>query len=424
VTPRFPRRILAGRMLAFSTLVLALAATVSRGGDWPQWRGPNRDARVTGFTPPKTWPKELKQEWKVTVGDGVATPALVGEKLYVFSWEEGKEVLRCLNAGTGKEEWKDSYEAKAATGPAGGYKGARSSPAVAHGKVVTLGVQGTVSCLDADTGKLVWRKENTGHPKFFTSSSPAIAQGLCIVQTGGEGTGGVAAYKLDTGEEKWKWSGDSPAYASPVLMTVDGTSMLVAETSSRVIGLGMADGKLLWKVPCDGRYNASTPVVDGQTVIFAGSSRGTVAVRIEKDGDGYKAADLWANKENNVIYNSPVVHDGLVVGITPRDVLYCLNEKDGKTDWTEQLEAAKGGGGKGKGGGMGGGAGYGSVVDAGTVFFSLTPAGKLVVFEPTGKGFKELASYKVGTGTYAYPVISGNRIYIKDRDSVTLYTIE
>lgn len=74
---------------------------------------------------------------------------------------------------------------------------------------------------------------------------------------------------------------------------------------------------------------------------------------------------------------------------------------------------------------MGGGAGYGSIVDAGNVLMALTPAGQLVVFEPGDKEFKQLASYKVAAGqTHAYPVASGNRIFIKDRDSLTLWTVD
>jgi hypothetical protein len=74
--------------------------------------------------------------------------------------------------------------------------------------------------------------------------------------------------------------------------------------------------------------------------------------------------------------------------------------------------------------GMGGG-GYGSIVAAGAVLMALTPAGTLVVFEASGKEFKQLASYKVAAGgTYAYPVISGNRIFVKDSNALTLYTVE
>src|SRR5579871_2530052 len=125
--------------------VLLLGTTTATAQDWPQWRGPNRDAHATGFKAPKTWPKELTQKWKITVGDGVATPALVGEKLYVFAREENNEVTRCLEAATGKEVWKDKNSVGEFNGRADkGFPGPRCSPAVAEGKVVTLGVQGTL----------------------------------------------------------------------------------------------------------------------------------------------------------------------------------------------------------------------------------------------------------------------------------------
>jgi len=112
------------------SLLAATVASRALAQDWPQWRGPNRDAKAA-FTPPKTWPKELSQKWKVTVGEGVATPALVGDKLYVFSRQEGNEIIRCLNATDGKELWQDKYESLGASGPAQGFSGPRSSPTVA-----------------------------------------------------------------------------------------------------------------------------------------------------------------------------------------------------------------------------------------------------------------------------------------------------
>ena len=136
--------------------VCAAGLPAALWADWPQWRGPNRDARATDFKAPATWPKVLTQKWKVTVGDGVATPALVGDTLYVFSRQEGQEVTRALDAGTGKERSKNEYESQGATGPAQGFSGPRASPAVADGKVVTLGVRGVVSCLDAKSGKVLW----------------------------------------------------------------------------------------------------------------------------------------------------------------------------------------------------------------------------------------------------------------------------
>src|SRR6266540_5431448 len=147
-----------------SALVLsclsASAVSVVRAQDWPQWRGPNRDAKAAAFNAPKTWPKELTRKWKVTVGLGDATPALVGDRLYVFTRQEANEVISSLDAACGKEGWQDKYEAQGATGPASGHAGPRCSPTVADGKVLTLGVRGTLSCTEAASGKKLWRKDD------------------------------------------------------------------------------------------------------------------------------------------------------------------------------------------------------------------------------------------------------------------------
>ena len=103
--------------------VLAVSAGCALAQDWPQWRGPNRDAKATGFTAPKTWPKELTRKWKVTVGLGDASPAVVGNKLYVFVRQDTNEVLRCLDAADGKELWQEKYDSLGSTGPAQGSGG-------------------------------------------------------------------------------------------------------------------------------------------------------------------------------------------------------------------------------------------------------------------------------------------------------------
>lgn len=422
-----------------------LAASVGSAQDWPQWRGPNRDAKAAGFTAPKTWPKELSQKWKVTVGDGVATPSLVGDKLYVFSRQEGGEIIRCLNAADGKEIWQEKYDAMGADGPAASFSGPRSSPAVAAGKVVVLGVRGALLCLDAATGKVAWRKDDFpgAFPRFFTSASPIIIDGLCIAEVGARDKGGIVAYDLATGAEKWKWSGDSPAYASPVLMTVGDAKLVVTQTEAKMVAVSLADGKLVWEAPyaVQGRgYNAATPVIDGQTIIYTGSNRGTTAVKLDKQGDAVVAKELWKNPDISVQFNSPVLKDGFLYGLTAGNELFCLSAADGKTAWTAPATPAApgapppevrpggppGGGRPGGGRGMrGGGGGYGSVVDAGSVLLALTPASQLIAFKPDPKAFTELARIKVADSpTHAYPVVSGNRVFVKDKDSVTLWTVE
>jgi outer membrane protein assembly factor BamB len=213
------------RIMVVSGVVLLMTVRCGWTQDWPQWRGANRDAKATGFITPKTWPKELTQKWKAAVGQADATPALVGDKLYVFARQGRDEVTLCLDAATGKEVWSDKYVTQGATGPAAGHAGPRSSPTVGEGKVVTLGVRGTLSCFESASGKVLWRKDDFpgAWPKFFTASSPIVTSGMCIAQVGGSGNGGIVAYDLATGDQKWEWTGDGPAYASPSLMTVDGT---------------------------------------------------------------------------------------------------------------------------------------------------------------------------------------------------------
>jgi hypothetical protein len=58
-------------------IFIILSSTDSFSQDWPQWRGINRDGKITGFKVPSKWPAELVQQWKITVGTGDATPALV-----------------------------------------------------------------------------------------------------------------------------------------------------------------------------------------------------------------------------------------------------------------------------------------------------------------------------------------------------------
>jgi outer membrane protein assembly factor BamB len=486
----------ASKLTAGLFLIVALACGITATAqDWPQWRGPNRDAKATGFQAPATWPKTLTKKWQVKVGDGVATPALVDGKLYVFTRQDEKEILRCLDAATGNEIWQQGYESEAARGAAGNFPGPRSSPTVAQGKIVTLGVRGILTCREAASGKQLWQKEDLAKewPQFFTSSSPIVVDGMCIAQLGGAKDGGIIAYDLTTGDERWRWMESGPAYASPVLMTVDGIKVVIAPTDGgrnqgSLVAIAAKDGKLMWEVPySEVRYIATTPIVDGSTLFVAGPGTGMSAFKMKKEGDKLVEEKLWSNPDNSVGFNTPVLKDGLLFGLTGADQLFCLNTQSQKTAWSapfskpaaadkgdakgaaleskprlvearlvqfvqqDQPKKAKekksdqpedrrrdrgegpgrfgpGRGPGGSGGGMRGGmgrSGYGSIVDVGPALLGLTPAGELIAFQPQGDAFKELGRYKVAeSGTYAYPVPAGSAIYIKDQDSVTLWSLD
>jgi outer membrane protein assembly factor BamB len=419
------------RTFVLAGAALLLAAGCVRAQDWPQWRGPNRDNKVTGFTEPKAWPKDLTKKWSVKVGLADASPVLVGDKLYVFARDGGDEVIQCLDAAKGTEVWKEKYATAAASVPMGGHTGPRSAPVVADGKVCTFGVNGVLTCWDAAKGTKLWQKDTKGKPQFFTATSPIVADGKCIVYIGGGGRpptkGEIVAYDLASGEEKWKWSGEGPAYGSPVLMTVDGTKMIVTLSESRLIAVGL-DGKLLWNAAYGSNYSSGTPVIDGQFVICSGpparmgggGKGGTVAFKVEKKDDAFAAKEEWKESKSAATYNTPVLKDGALYGIEAagggRDQkfhFFCMDAKSGKELWTDKADRGE----------------CGAVLDAGAILIALTSDGYLVVFKPNKKEYEEVAKYKVSDktgkdGVWAYPIIAGNRVYVKDNDSLTLWTIE
>jgi outer membrane protein assembly factor BamB len=403
-------------MFLLICIVIMISTSCVFAQDWPQWRGPERDGKVTRFTAPGDWPKDLTLRWKVTVGLGDSTPVLVGDKLYVFTRQGEDEVVLCLNAGTGDEIWHAKYAAQAVTGAASRHPGPRSTPVVANGKIVTLGVGGVLSCLDAASGKVVWRKDPFPKvvPRFFAAYSPIIVDGMVIAHLGGQGNGAIIAYDLASGGEKWRWSGEGPDYGSPVLLTVEGTKQIVSPAEKNVVGVRVTDGALLWEVPFappSRAYNASTPIIDGQTVFISGAGRGTKALKIQKQGDGFAAKELWSNGDLAVQFDTPVLRDGLLFGLTNRNNLFCINAATGATEWTDSNAF--------------GSRGFGSIVSAGSVLAALANNSELVFYKPDGKAYNEIARYKVAESeVYAHPVISKNRVYVKDKDSLAMWVIE
>jgi outer membrane protein assembly factor BamB len=402
-------------LFAMTVILVLIMTKVALSQEWPQWRGINRDGKVIGFETPKTWPAELTPKWKITVGLGDASPVLAGGKLYTFTREGEGEVIRCLDAATGEEFWQYKYPALAITGPASSqHPGPRSTPVVGDGKIVTLGVGGNITCLDAVKGSLLWCNEDfiKDLPPFFTGLSPLIFRGMCFVHMGGKEKGEIIAFDLNTGKQKWQTTADGPSYASLQLITVKGKKQIVDLTSKNLVGIDPENGKLLWQipVPTENRfYNAATPVIDGQTVIFTGQGQGTRAVRIQKKGDKFLIQELWRNKELGTKWNTPVLKNGFLYGLSDGRKLFCMNATTGLTTWIDSKLHND----------------FGTIVDAGTVIIALPQTSNLVVFKPDEKGFNEVAFIKVAeTPTYSYPVLSGNRLYIKDKESLSMMSFK
>jgi outer membrane protein assembly factor BamB len=369
---------------------------------------------VTGFKIPTNWPAELKQEWKVNVGTGDATPVLSGNKLYLNTRQGDKEIILCLDAAAGKELWRNEYPSVAITGPAGSHPGPRGTPAIANGKLVTFGAAAILSCLDASTGKLLWRKDNPDNivPQFFTGLSPLLIDNLCIVHTGTKDKGEILALDINTGNEKWKWAGEGPSYSTPSIMTIDGKKLLIIFTEKNLMALNLEDGKMLWQIatPVQQRYyNCASPYIDGQTIYLTGQGTGTKAIKVEKKGSGYVTTELWSNTEVGAKWNTPILKDGFLYGFTDMKRIYCLNSTTGKTAWIDNAVSSD----------------FATIVDLGKVVMGLTSTSNLIVFKPDHAAYTEVKKYKVSdTPIYTYPVVAGDKVYIKDAENLMMYKIE
>lgn len=403
------------KILLLSFLLLNANLLIIQAQDWPQWRGINRDGKVTGFKVPQEWPQKFSATWKISVGLGDATPALVKDRLYIHTRVNDNEVLQCLDALTGRQVWQSQgYPSVTVSGPASTHPGPRSSPAVAEGKVVTIGVAGDIACYEAATGKLLWRHEEFkgAVPQFFTSMSPLISSGVCYAHLGGPQTGTFIAFDLNTGTIRWKVEGEGPAYGSPVLLTVDGSKQILFQALTKLVSLNPVDGKELWEYATPsgtGRVqNSTTPIIDKNRVYYTGLNNGFNAIEIKKEGNTFTVNKLWTNPDFSTMFNTPLLKDGFLYGLSNKNRLFCINASNGQTAWSDETVLQS----------------FGSVVDAGTEIIVLTSNSNFVVLKPDGQKYNQVALIKLEENSiYAHPVLSDNRIYIKDKDSLTLFTL-
>jgi outer membrane protein assembly factor BamB len=408
-----------GAMLLIMTATGSPALQVA-AQDSPQWRGPQRDGTVAGFRAPRTWPRELKQHWKIQVGEGHSTPVIVGGRVYLMTRQGEQEVVAAFDLATGKQIWKNAYAVAYQMNPAATAhgKGPKSTPVVAAGNLYTLGITGVLSCYDATSGRLKWRKDFAGQfkqtsPHFGTAMSPVVDRGLLIAHVGGHDQGALTAFDANTGAVKWTWTGDGPAYASPIVAEFGGVRQIITQSQANLIGVAASTGALLWKIPFTTEYdqNSVTPTVFGDLVIMSGINKGVTAYRPVKKGAVWAADQVWQNKEVSMYMNSPVLLGNLLFGLSHRNKgqYFCLDAASGKTLWT-------GDGRQGENAAM---------LLAGDLILSLTNDADLTVLPATAKLPQHVAKYRVADSpTWAHPVVSGNRILVKDVQWLALWSLD
>ena len=397
------------------TLVLALFTLSGiQGQDWPGWRGENRDGIVKGFILPDVWPGQLTRVWQQKVGLGDASVAFVGGKLFLNVKQDENEKALCLDAATGKTIWTTILNpAPEVTGGARTHPGPRSTPTVKNGKVYLIGAGGRLNCLDANTGKVIWKNENyTEVPVFFAAMSPLIVDGKCIAHLNGKENGTVVAFNADNGEIVWKLKGEPSTYSSPLLMKLGNEEIIVLQTETDVIGISKT-GKLLWKFPTPGEqrfYNSSTPVIDGQNIILCGQGKGTKSVKLEKSGDTYSVTENWVNPDFGTSFNTPILKDGYLYAHEARlGKLYCLNAVSGKTCWADTTSQNR----------------FASILDLGKILLSLPAHGRMLFYEPNPEKYVQKVMYKVSESeVYAHPLVVGDKIFVKEQEMLTCWQVK
>jgi outer membrane protein assembly factor BamB len=404
---------------AFALAVLAVGSSLA-GDDWPQWRGPHRDGALASFIAPKFWPETLKRKWTVTVGEGHASPVFASGKLFVFTRQQTEEALTCIAPDSGKILWRTAYPAPYKVNPAADSHGAgpKSTPVVYEGKVFTLGIGGVLSSFDAATGKPGWRKNFSGEfretsPWYGTATSPVVDGGMVIAHVGGHDDGALMAFDAATGAVKWKWQGDGPGYASPILVELAGKRQVITQTQQNIVGVAAATGELLWKIPFTTEFtqNAVTPLRYDDMLIFSGLSNGTRAVRVSAKNGKWLTDTVWHNKEMSMYMNSPVIAGDRVCGFSHRNKgqVFCLDARTGATIWTGPPRQGD----------------NAALIVAGDLLFVLKDDGELQLAPAGEKTFAPLRRYTVAQSpTWAHPLILPSGIVIKDATTLARWDFE
>jgi len=380
--------------------------------DYSQWRGQNRDGAASAFSKPASWPDHLRLTWRVEVGEGYATPLVVGKTVYAFTRLDGKEGMTALDADTGRTVWRTdypvSYEMYEGTVDHGA--GPKATPLFHNGKLYTLGISGTISSFDAFSGKLVWQKPAPStQPAFGTASSPIGDRDLVIVQA--DGYNALTAFEANTGRIKWTVKNEF-TYASPIIVDLNGTRQVIAMTQQSILGVSVAEGTVLWEHPWKSPFvQAITPVLYRQTLIVSGHNRGVLALKPIKRENKWLVDVVWDTQEVSMFLSNPVVIGDTLFGLSHRNSgqFFAIDASTGRVLWLDRPRQST----------------NTALVKADDLLFFLNDDAELIVARSSRTGFEPFKHYSVAdSATWAQPAISGKRIFIKDVSSLALWSLD
>jgi outer membrane protein assembly factor BamB len=401
------------RLVCIVALILLGATAIHADGIG--WRG-DGTGRYPQANPPTPWDTDEGKNilWKTEIGKGQSCPVVSGDRLFITVEPES---LLCLEAKTGKLLWKkeNGYAALPAgtkapekrppTAVGCGY--ATPTPATDGKSVYVSFGTGLVACYDFE-GKGAWITfiDQPPDSEYGRAASPVLAGGKLLVSIGG-----LIALDPKTGKTLWQALEAHPTFGTPIVAKIGDVDVAVTPGGDCV---RVSDGKVLAKKLASSKY--ASPVLAGGVVYFTGPP--AVAVKLpEKADDAVKVQKLWDNDDlEGEFFASPVLHDGFLYGVSNAGILFALETKTGKIAWQKEIEIGSQSGKPG--------------VESSNVYPSLTLCGKYLllgndigqtlILEP-GKEYKEVARGSIDKGSPACPVPDGNVLYL--RGATKLYCI-
>jgi outer membrane protein assembly factor BamB len=410
--PNQPETEIAGQPETAPTTAAGGPAASTGDAYWTDFRGPHRDGRYEQ-TPIRTnWPDNgLPELWRQTVGGGYASMTIANGRVFTIEQRRDDEVVAAYDLNTGGELWTHGWPARFEESMGG--PGPRATPTWHEGKVYALGATGELHVLEAATGKLLWKKNILADNRaenlhWAMAGSPLIVDGKVIVQPGGPG-GSIVAYNTRDGEPVWKTLSDTQSYTSPMEATLAGRRQILAVSASRMMGLAIEDGSLLWEFPwsTSGGGNSSQPlVVDEQHVFISGGyGHGSGLLKITSSGGTLHADEVWQNTNLKCKFNAPVLFDGHVYGLD-EGILAAIDVKTGERDW------------------KGGRYGYGQLLLAQGYLIILTESGEVVLVKATPESHQELARFQALEGkTWNNPAIANGKLLVRNQTEMACYDL-
>lgn len=406
------RSVLTGVVVMLLSLCF-IEAAAQTGGDWPQWRGANRDgiSKETGLL--KQWPTDGPPLlWKATgAGRGYSSLAIVGGRLYTMGLRNDREHIIAFDISTGKEVW--------ATPHGGAFRndrgdGPRGTPTVEGDRLYALGGNGDLSCLETRTGRVVWtinvlQKFGGSNIKWGISESPLVIGEKILVNAGGPNASIVALNKKD-GSLIWKSQSDRAGYSSAIPIQVGGKTQVVFLTDERGLGLDLETGKLLWDYPraANNVANAATPIARGNRVFITSDyGNGGGLIEIKADAKGVTAQEIYFTKEMRNHHSSSVLIGDYLYGFSS-SILTAMRFDTGEVVWRDRS------------------VGKGSLVYADGNLYCLSENGVVGLVEATPEGYREKGRFRIpqdSLPTWSHPVVAGGRLYLRDQDTIYAYDV-